>query len=175
MVPSGAAAGPSRKKPPEKTESSLASAGKMAPGWKTACCAEAGASDESKPKASASTTDGDDRIMGCPSIRAARGPLMDERRFEPPTPGIPGHDRPRRIAAGSPPPSRDLNTRMPRIRSEIIMVRFHRLAPVALAAAMAFVGGAEAGPLLDPSMYGAIAGTPNATVNGVTFTSAPGD
>lgn len=55
------------------------------------------------------------------------------------------------------------------------MIRFHRLAPVALAAAMAFVGGAQAGSLLDSSMYGAIAGTHNVTVNGVTFTSAPGD
>ena len=40
---------------------------------------------------------------------------------------------------------------------------------------MAFVGAAQAGSLLDSSMYGAIAGTNNATVNGVTFTSAPGN
>ena len=40
---------------------------------------------------------------------------------------------------------------------------------------MAFVGVAQAGPLLDSSMYGAIAGTQNITLNGVTFTSAPGD
>jgi len=55
------------------------------------------------------------------------------------------------------------------------VIRFHRLAPVAFAAAMSFVGAAQAGPLLDPSMYGVIAGTNSATVNGVTFTSAPGN
>lgn len=64
---------------------------------------------------------------------------------------------------------------MPSIRREVIVIRFYRLAPVAFAAAMSFVGAAEAGPLLDPSMYGAIAGTNNATVNGVTFTSTPGN
>jgi hypothetical protein len=56
-----------------------------------------------------------------------------------------------------------------------MMIRFNRLAPVALAAAMAFVGEAHAGSLLDSSMYGAIAGTNNTTVNGVTFTSDPGN
>jgi hypothetical protein len=61
------------------------------------------------------------------------------------------------------------------IRREVIVIRFNRLAPVAAAAALAFVGAAEAGSLLDSSMYGAIAGTNNATVNGVTFTSAPGN
>lgn len=55
------------------------------------------------------------------------------------------------------------------------MIRFPQLAPVALAAGMAFVGLAQAGPLLDSSMYGAIAGAQNVTVNGVTFSSAPGD
>ncbi len=40
---------------------------------------------------------------------------------------------------------------------------------------MAIAGGAQAGSLLDSSMYGAIAGTQNVTVNGVTFSSAPGD
>ena len=40
---------------------------------------------------------------------------------------------------------------------------------------MAFMGAAQAGPLLDSSMYGAIAGTQNVTVNGVNFASAPGD
>jgi PEP-CTERM motif-containing protein len=55
------------------------------------------------------------------------------------------------------------------------VIRFHQLAPAALAAALAFAGAAQAGPLLDSSMYGAIAGTANATVNGVTFNSAPGD
>jgi hypothetical protein len=62
------------------------------------------------------------------------------------------------------------------IRSEVPVIRIHRLAPVALAAAMAFLGEAQADPLLlDPSMYGAIAGTSNATVNGVTFNSTPGN
>jgi PEP-CTERM motif len=61
------------------------------------------------------------------------------------------------------------------IRSEVIVIRFHRLAPVALAAGMAFVGGADAGSLLDSSMYGAIAGAQNVTVNGVSFSSTPGD
>ncbi len=55
------------------------------------------------------------------------------------------------------------------------MIRFHQLAPVALAAGMAFAGVAQAGSLLDSSMYGAIAGTQNVTVNGVAFSSAPGD
>lgn len=55
------------------------------------------------------------------------------------------------------------------------MIRFPRLAPLALAAGLAFAGAAQAGPLLDSSMYGAIAGTQNVTVNGVTFVSAPGD
>jgi hypothetical protein len=64
---------------------------------------------------------------------------------------------------------------MPSIRREVIVIRFNRLAPVAAAAAMAFVGAAQAGSLLDSSMYGAIAGTNNATVNGVTFTSTPGN
>ena len=54
------------------------------------------------------------------------------------------------------------------------MIHFNRLAPVALAASM-FMGAAQAGPLLDASMYGVIAGTQNVTVNGVTFTSTPGD
>ncbi len=64
---------------------------------------------------------------------------------------------------------------MPSIRWEVIVIRINRLAPVALAAAMASVGVAQAGPLLDSSMYGAIAGTQNVTLNGVTFSSAPGD
>jgi len=64
---------------------------------------------------------------------------------------------------------------MPSIRREVTVNRFHRLAPVALAAAMAFVGAAQAGPLLDSSMYGAIAGTQNVTLNGVTFASDPGN
>lgn len=56
------------------------------------------------------------------------------------------------------------------------MVRFIRLAPVALAAAaLSLAGAAQAGPLLDPGMYGAIAGSNNVTVNGVTFTSDPGN
>ena len=55
------------------------------------------------------------------------------------------------------------------------MIRFNRLAPVAFAASMAFAGVAQAGPLLDSSMYGAIAGTNNVTVGGVNFTSTPGD
>jgi hypothetical protein len=55
------------------------------------------------------------------------------------------------------------------------VIRFHQLAPVALAAGMAFAGVAQAGSLLDSSMYGAIAGTQNVTVNGVAFSSAPGD
>ncbi len=61
------------------------------------------------------------------------------------------------------------------IRSEVTVVRFHRLAQLALAAGLAFTGAAQAGPLLDSSMYGAIAGTQNVTVNGVTFASAPGN
>jgi PEP-CTERM motif len=64
---------------------------------------------------------------------------------------------------------------MPRIRSEVIVIRFHRLGTIALAAGMAYAGAAQAGSLLDASMYGVIAGTQNTTVNGVTFTSAPGD
>jgi hypothetical protein len=64
---------------------------------------------------------------------------------------------------------------MPSIRWEVIVIRFNRLAPVALAAAIAFVGAAQAGSLLDSSMYGAIGGTQNVTLNGVTFTSAPGN
>jgi hypothetical protein len=62
-----------------------------------------------------------------------------------------------------------------RIPSEVTMVRLHRLAPVALAAGIAFAGAAQAGPLLDPSMYGAIQGTQNVTVNGVSFSSDPGN
>ena len=64
---------------------------------------------------------------------------------------------------------------MPSIHREVTVIHFNRLAPVALAASMAFVGAAQAGPLLDASMYGAIAGTNNVTVNGVTFTSDPGN
>ena len=64
---------------------------------------------------------------------------------------------------------------MPSIPWEVIVIRFNRLSPIALAASMAFVGAAQAGPLLDSSMYGAIAGTQNVTLNGVTFTSAPGN
>ena len=64
---------------------------------------------------------------------------------------------------------------MPSIHREVTVNRFHRLAPVAFAAALSFVGAAQAGPLLDPATYGAIAGTNNATVNGVTFTSSPGN
>jgi len=86
-----------------------------------------------------------------------------------------GNNRSPRIAPGSPTPSRDVNSRMLRIRSEVIVIRLYRLAPVAFAAAMAIAGGAQAGSLLDSSMYGAIAGTQNVTVNGVTFSSAPGD
>jgi hypothetical protein len=88
---------------------------------------------------------------------------------------MPGNNGPSRIAPGSPTLSRDVNTRMLRIRLEVIVIRLYRLAPVAFAAAMAIAGGAQAGPLLDSSMYGAIAGTQNVTVNGVTFSSAPGD
>ncbi|MEO8081147.1 MAG: PEP-CTERM sorting domain-containing protein [Caldimonas sp.] len=55
------------------------------------------------------------------------------------------------------------------------MIRFHRLAPLALAAGLAFAGAAQAGSLLDSSMYGTIAGTQNVTVNGVAFDSDPGD
>ena len=85
------------------------------------------------------------------------------------------NDRPRRIPPGLRDSVVQLLTRMPSIRREVIVIRFNRLAPVAFAAAMAFVGAAQAGPLLDSSMYGAIAGTQNVTLNGVTFTSAPGD
>src|SRR4051794_16861314 len=88
---------------------------------------------------------------------------------------MPGNERPHRI----PPGSRDavvrLRTRMPSIHREFTVIHLYRLAPVALAASMAFVGAAQAGPLLDASMYGAIAGTNNVTVNGVTFTSDPGN
>src|SRR3982751_1648655 len=65
--------------------------------------------------------------------------------------------------------------RMPSIRWEVIVNRFNQLAPVALAVSMAFVDAAQAGSLLDSSMYGAIGGTQNVTLNGVTFTSAPGN
>lgn len=65
--------------------------------------------------------------------------------------------------------------RMLGIPSEVTLIRFHRLAPLALAAGLALAGGAQAGPLLDSAMYGAIAGTQIVTVNGVTFSSAPGD
>ena len=55
------------------------------------------------------------------------------------------------------------------------MIRFNKLAPVALAAALSFAGAAQAGPLLDPSEYAAISGTNSVTLNGVTFASNPGN
>ena len=100
---------------------------------------------------------------------------MDERLVEPLTSGVSGNDPPPRIPAGSRDSVVRLITRMLSIRREVTLIRSNRLAPVALAAAMAFVGVAQAGPLLDSSMYGAIAGTQNVTLNGVTFTSNPGD
>ena len=55
------------------------------------------------------------------------------------------------------------------------MSHVHRLAPVALAVGLAFAHQARADALLDPSMYGAIAGSSNVTVNGVDFQSTPGN
>lgn len=55
------------------------------------------------------------------------------------------------------------------------MFHVHRLAPVALAAGLAFAQAAQADSLLDASMYGAIEGSSNVTVNGVTFQSTPGN
>lgn len=51
---------------------------------------------------------------------------------------------------------------------------FKHFAPVALAAAAMSSAHADIS-LLDASMYGAIAGSNNATVGGVTFTSTPGN
>ena len=102
-------------------------------------------------------------------------PLTDRRSRRSLVPGMSGPDRPSRIPAGSRDAVVRLTTRMPSIRREVIVIRFYRLAPVAFAAAMSFGGAAQADPLLDASMYGAIAGTNNATVNGVTFTSTPGN
>ena len=67
---------------------------------------------------------------------------MDERLFEPLTSGMLDNDRPRRIPAGSRDSVVRLSTWMPSIRREVIVIRFNRLAPVALAAAMAFVEAA---------------------------------
>jgi hypothetical protein len=60
-------------------------------------------------------------------------------------------------------------------RKEAPMIRFKQLAPLALAAGLAFAGAAQAGPLLDSTMYPTLVGTNGGVVNGVTFASSGGD
>ncbi|MEO6031015.1 MAG: PEP-CTERM sorting domain-containing protein [Burkholderiaceae bacterium] len=55
------------------------------------------------------------------------------------------------------------------------MSRFKQLAPLALAAGLAFAGAAQAGPLLDSTMYPALVGTNAGVVNGVSFGSVGGN
>lgn len=55
------------------------------------------------------------------------------------------------------------------------MTRFKQLAPLALAAGLAFAGAVQAGPLLDSSMYGTLVTNNGGLVGGVTFASSGGN